>query len=277
MERNLSSHSRPEECSREQSQTPSEPDQTSVARQQSPEDPTASYNARIEAALERRLANGRESQRRFRERQKARSQSTEVQLARATTELTGLRTRQAELESRNVFLENLATLNAPAQVQAALNTQAARQASDTGDAICTISLQDPPYHMSHADVNKLTLSAFATLWTEYVRQIGSCLLQLGISASTAPTLQLVTSMQRLTVEAAGLCAVLLQDPVANKALITARLDEGAAATNALDTEFYTSLLELISLTLCSRSQSKNGQPTIQYCEERIVECFPHFN
>ena len=47
----------------------------------------------------------------------ARSQSAEVQLARATTELTGLRTRQAALESRNVFLENLATLHAPAQVQ----------------------------------------------------------------------------------------------------------------------------------------------------------------
>ncbi len=78
---------------------------------------------------------------------------------------------------------------------------------------------------------------------EYVREIGSCLLQLGNPASTAPTLQLVTSaMQRLTVEAAELCAVLLQDPVANKALITARLDDGAEATNALDTEFYTSLL-----------------------------------
>ena len=78
---------------------------------------------------------------------------------------------------------------------------------------------------------------------EYVREIGSCLLQLGNPASTAPTLQLVTSaMQRLTVEAAELCAVLLQDPVANKALITARLGEGAEATNALDTEFYTGLL-----------------------------------
>ncbi len=82
------------------------------------------------------------------------------------------------------------------------------------------------------------------LWVqEYVREIGSCLLQLGSPASTAPTLQLVTSaMQRLTVEAADLCAVLLQDPVANKALITARLDEGAEATNTLDTDFYTSLL-----------------------------------
>ena len=82
------------------------------------------------------------------------------------------------------------------------------------------------------------------LWVqEYVQEIGSCLLQLGSPATTAPTLQLVTSaMQRLTVEAADLCAILLQDPVANKALITARLDEGAEAINALDTEFYTGLL-----------------------------------
>ncbi len=67
MERNRQSASRPEEVSREQSQTRSESEESSVARQHSP---TASYAARIEAALERRLANGRESQRRFRERQK---------------------------------------------------------------------------------------------------------------------------------------------------------------------------------------------------------------
>ena len=48
----------------------------------------------------------------------ARSQSTEVQLARVTAELSDLRTRQAQLEARNAFLENIATLNAPLQVQA---------------------------------------------------------------------------------------------------------------------------------------------------------------
>ncbi len=69
------------------------------------------------------------------------------------------------------------------KLQAAQNTQAARQANDTGDAICTISLQDPPYHMSHADVNKLTLPAFSTLWTvsnASCRQGYSC-----VSAATA--------------------------------------------------------------------------------------------
>ena len=48
----------------------------------------------------------------------ARSQSTEVQLARVTAELSELRSQQAQLESRNAFLENITTLNAPLQVQA---------------------------------------------------------------------------------------------------------------------------------------------------------------
>ena len=47
--------------------TPSELEENSAAPQQSAD---SLSNARVEAALERRLANGRESQRRFRERQK---------------------------------------------------------------------------------------------------------------------------------------------------------------------------------------------------------------
>lgn len=84
-----------------------------------------------------------------------------------------------------------------------------------------------------------------TFLQEYVRQIGSCLLQLSHAASSdAPTtVQSATgSMQRLTVEAADVCACLLQDPVANKAIITSRLDEGATDTHSLDREFYINLV-----------------------------------
>ena len=63
-----------------------------------------------DAALERRLATGRESQRRFRERQKARAQEAEAKLSKATTELRELRNRQAELEARNQLLENTTTM-----------------------------------------------------------------------------------------------------------------------------------------------------------------------
>ena len=64
-----------------------------------------------DAALERRLATGRESQRRFRERQKARAQEAEAKLSKATLELFELRTRQAELEAKNQLLENTTNVN----------------------------------------------------------------------------------------------------------------------------------------------------------------------
>lgn len=58
-----------DEADREPSgSAPSELEQISAAPQLPQQ--SADSNARIEAALERRLANGRESQRRFRERQK---------------------------------------------------------------------------------------------------------------------------------------------------------------------------------------------------------------
>ncbi len=61
-------HARPEGLHGETSgSTGPDPEQLVSARQPSTD---SAYNARIEAALERRLTNGRESQRRFRERQK---------------------------------------------------------------------------------------------------------------------------------------------------------------------------------------------------------------
>lgn len=70
-----------------------------------------------DAALERRLATGRESQRRFRERQKARAQEAEAKLSKATNELLELRNRQAELEARNQLLENTARVNRPIEAE----------------------------------------------------------------------------------------------------------------------------------------------------------------
>ena len=70
-----------------------------------------------DAALERRLATGRESQRRFRERQKARAQEAEAKLSKATNELLELRNRQAELEARNQLLENTANVKRPVEAE----------------------------------------------------------------------------------------------------------------------------------------------------------------
>ena len=68
-----------------------------------------------DAALERRLATGRESQRRFRERQKARAQEAEAKLSKVTNELLELRTRQAELEARNQLLETTTNVHHPVE------------------------------------------------------------------------------------------------------------------------------------------------------------------
>lgn len=75
-----------------------------------------------DAALERRLATGRESQRRFRERQKARAQEAEAKLSKATNELLELRTRQAELEARNQLLENTTNVHRPTESEVPFGT-----------------------------------------------------------------------------------------------------------------------------------------------------------
>lgn len=68
-------------------------------------------NARSSDSSEKAKAINRESQRRFRLRQKARSQAVEHQLASTTAELRELKQRQQQLEVRNMLLEKVSQIN----------------------------------------------------------------------------------------------------------------------------------------------------------------------
>ncbi len=62
------------------------------------------------SSAERKLLSNRTSQKRLRDRRKARMQSTEAQLADTASELQTLKARQKHLEARNALLEKVADL-----------------------------------------------------------------------------------------------------------------------------------------------------------------------
>lgn len=88
------------------SQDASNPDSGGSKRPGSP-----MQNARSSDSSEKAKAINRESQRRFRLRQKARSQAVEHQLASTTAELRELKQRQHQLEVRNMLLEKVSQIN----------------------------------------------------------------------------------------------------------------------------------------------------------------------
>lgn len=84
-------------------------------------------------------------------------------------------------------------------------------------------------------------SVLALCLQEHVRQLGRLLLRIG-DPSASNMQDAVGAMQALAVAAFKLILCLLQNPVANQALVASRLDDGSPAVNSLDDEFYISLL-----------------------------------
>ncbi|DBA66318.1 TPA: hypothetical protein ACH3X2_002313 [Trebouxia sp. C0005] len=68
-------------------------------------------------AVERRQEKNRLAQKRFRQRKKERSSTTEAQLAETTSQLHNLKLKQKELEARNALLEKLARLDKQHKIQ----------------------------------------------------------------------------------------------------------------------------------------------------------------
>ncbi|DBB14398.1 TPA: hypothetical protein ACH3X3_004698 [Trebouxia sp. C0006] len=73
--------------------------------------PLSLNNTQQLTAVERRQEKNRLAQKRFRQRKKERSTTTEAQLAETTSQLHNLKLRQKELEARNALLEKLARLD----------------------------------------------------------------------------------------------------------------------------------------------------------------------
>ncbi|DBB14882.1 TPA: hypothetical protein ACH3X3_004483 [Trebouxia sp. C0006] len=204
---------------------------------------------------ERSKAVNRESQRRFRLRQKARSQAVEAQLASTTAELRELKSRQHQLEVRNMLLEKVSQLNKSTDPQSSSEDQSPHDAFDTAlkfeendvdnVALLTVSVQGKQYSTTPHEVSQMPLQSFSALWTVYVCELGRCLLKL--KDSSDPVLE--RRMRELTVEAISLVGHrLLRNPASHKDLATGQMNQDQAKQHKLDAKFYKNLLGLLALT-----------------------------
>ncbi|KAL0031364.1 hypothetical protein WJX79_006461 [Trebouxia sp. C0005] len=130
---------------------------------------------------QRNLVNARNAQRRFRERQKVQSESILGQLSVTTAELRELKSRQQHLEARNVLLEKVAELNTVQQSgnwgeqQAVLDFACAHtQPTEQGHAL-TLTIWGQAECTSARSVSNMSIPEITSLWTEYVRRLGTLL------------------------------------------------------------------------------------------------------
>ena len=110
-------------------------------------------------------------------------------------------------------------------------------ASENGPSV-TISVRGRRHSMTVQEISVIPVSEFAFLWTEYIREIGACLIQLEQTQDKRAQ----AMMEKLTVEASRLlgCVKLLNHDV-HKAMLDGKLDPSLANTHRLGTVFYTNL------------------------------------
>lgn len=202
---------------------------------------------------ERKLAQNREAQRRFRQRHKARSHGVEAQLAATTAQLEELRSRQQQLEARNVLLEKISYLSSktPPAGHAALDEGhpdhgafSAAQPFVQHLPSLTISLPGQQRTMSLQEASQLSLQQFSALYTDYTCEIGACLLQLKARQDSA----VQGRMQVLTLEALSLTGRTMLNPANHRAILNARLDHATPVFQRPGKAFYQGLLMVLNLS-----------------------------
>ncbi|DBA86282.1 hypothetical protein WJX77_007619 [Trebouxia sp. C0004] len=201
---------------------------------------------------ERKQANNREHQRRWRLRQKVRSTAVQKQLASAAAELAELKAKQEEMEARTQHLGR-----SPSTKRQIVDTFISKGSPDgepfvplddmdsNNQPVLTISLGGRRQTTSAEEVRSLTLQQFAALWTAYNSELQECLLHL--SWTTDEGVQ--TTMQQLALEALRLAGCrLLMNPAEHSYLITGRMNHGHEAQHSLDHAFFVNLLILLALS-----------------------------
>ncbi|KAA6423367.1 MAG: hypothetical protein FRX49_06819 [Trebouxia sp. A1-2] len=219
---------------------------------------------------QRNLVNARNAQRRFRERQKAcvnaeitdpansyvafdqvQSESILGQLSVTTAELRELKSRQQHLEARNVLLEKVAELNTVQQSgnwgeqQAVLDFACAHtQPTEQGHAL-TLTIWGQAECTSARSVSNMSIPEITSLWTEYVRRLGTLLvgLQEDPQAPDRPCLDTWVAEAR-----ALICCIRAYNPEALKKLETSSLISSVSVEQDLSTSFCTQQLELMMLS-----------------------------
>lgn len=133
---------------------------------------------------ERKLEINRKSQKRVRERRKARIQSTEAQLAETSAQLQDLKSRHKQLEARNTLLEKVTDIHKqPAAFVVTNNNPWSWQdsgliteSSDKGPIIkITINGYEQNYTLN--EVSQMPELLYADLYARYANKLGSLLLE----------------------------------------------------------------------------------------------------
>ncbi|KAL0038850.1 hypothetical protein WJX79_010660 [Trebouxia sp. C0005] len=200
------------------------------------------------AENERKQASNREHQRRFRLRQKAKTQAVEQQLASTTSELQNLKARQLQLELllQNADIGNDHSALSAQNQNAAANGAARKKQNLDGTPLLSVSLTNRQAVMTTEEVIQLSIPDFSALWAEYIHEIGSCLLQLpGQEGNTVQN-----RLHQLTFEAIRLVGRRLRlNLTGHRALISTGVGSPSQAARAkLKPEFYAHLLGLLDLS-----------------------------
>lgn len=201
----------------------------------------------------RKLEVNREAQRRFRQRQKARSRSIETQLAEATAQLRDLRNKQAQLEARNQLLEKVALLNKSAgsstdhsllwQGDPAWSEQA--QAKNGQGLTVTFTLWEQDCVVTVDELSNLPLLKMSKLYTAFVQKLAVCLLDVDRN----PDSPMVEQLNKWTAEATCFAvAVALHNPEGFRTFGQARLDVGRVLPERMSDESYRELLPRLAYT-----------------------------
>lgn len=183
---------------------------------------------------QRALDKSREAQKRFRQRQKARLDTIQLQLDETTKQLRDLRVQQQQLQTRNILLEKIAQLSkeqtaddylAWQHKQAALDFTCGHTEATPQGFTLTLTIFGHAESKECRSVSNMSLSELAALWTEYMRKLGKCLLsiQQDERADARPLLNLWVA------EAIALiCCVRVYNPEFLKAIDSAAMNGSAA-------------------------------------------------
>lgn len=176
------------------------------------------------------------------------------ELAKTVSELERLKEQQSTLENKNALLEKCLQLNLGQRKHQAMLEDAptksvqhyiSQEIKDSGQGpLLVSSVRGQANRITVHEIAKMGVPEFASLWTDYIHSIGSCLLQIG-EATEGP---LVDMMHKLTDESSQLlgCIKLLNVKV-HEAMLRGEMDPHLAKTQSMS-HYYASSVALMQLS-----------------------------
>ncbi|DBA99138.1 TPA: hypothetical protein ACH3X3_011763 [Trebouxia sp. C0006] len=201
----------------------------------------------------RKQSQNRQAQHRFRQRQKARTENLQAQLAAATTQLQDLQARQQQLEARNASLESFASTAlshdplGPPVADADWSSLTSSVAGDDQQRITLTVLPNQVLVKTIPDVSRMPFTEFASLYAAYAQKMNQCLVQISQTGSAIPTM---AALHKWTSEVTSMkVAFALGNVHSSIAYFSFRLDGRIGASRVqLPASFYQNLLAALRLT-----------------------------